>query len=103
LPISGTGRYRFSTLLDYHHQPHRKATNGEPGKGDLHQGKNGENLYLPVPVGTVIKDTDGDILHDMVSPHEEVILAHGGTGGAGKYLQASPKRKRSEERRVGKE
>lgn len=82
-----------TTLLDYHHQPHRKATNGEPGKGDLRHGKNGETLYLPVPVGTVIKDTDGNILHDLVTPHEEVVLAHGGTGGAGNASLASPKRK----------
>ena len=84
---------QVTTLLDYHHKPHRKATNGEPGKGDLRHGRNGENLYLPVPMGTVIKDPDGDILHDMVTPHEEVILAHGGTGGAGNAALASPKRK----------
>src|SRR5690625_4567560 len=82
-----------TTLLDYHHQPHRKATNGEPGKGDLRHGKNGETLYLPVPVGTVLKDDDGNILHDMVTPGEEIILAHGGTGGAGNASLASPKRK----------
>jgi len=82
-----------TTLLDYHHQPHRKATNGEPGRGDLQHGKNGENLYMPVPVGTVIKDTDGNILHDMVTAGEEVIIAEGGTGGAGNAALASPKRK----------
>lgn len=82
-----------TTLLDYHHQPHRKATNGEPGKGDLRHGKNGETLNLLVPVGTVIKDQEGNILHDMVTPHEEIILAHGGTGGAGNASLASPKRK----------
>lgn len=82
-----------TTLLDYHHLPHRKATNGEPGKGDLRHGKNGETLYLPVPVGTVIKDLDGNILHDLVTPHEELILAHGGTGGSGNASLASPKRK----------
>ncbi len=82
-----------TTLLDYHHKPHRNATNGEPGKGDLRHGKNGETLYLPVPVGTVIKDFDGNILEDLVTPHEEVILAHGGTGGAGNASLASPKRK----------
>ncbi|HEY4536459.1 MAG TPA: GTPase ObgE [Enteractinococcus sp.] len=82
-----------TTLLDYHHQPHRKATNGEPGRGDLQHGKNGEDLYLPVPVGTVIKDTDGNILHDMVTPGEEIVIAHGGTGGAGNASLASPKRK----------
>ena len=82
-----------TTLLDYHHQPHRKATNGEPGRGDLQHGRNGETLYLPVPVGTVIKDTDGNILHDMVTPHEEIVIADGGTGGAGNASLASPKRK----------
>ncbi|MDN6637620.1 MAG: GTPase ObgE, partial [Yaniella sp.] len=82
-----------TTLLDFHHQPHRKATNGEPGRGDLQHGKNGEILYLHVPVGTVIKDTDGNILHDLVTPHEELILAHGGTGGSGNASLASPKRK----------
>lgn len=82
-----------TTLLDYHHLPHRTATNGEPGKGDLRHGKNGETLYLPVPVGTVVKDTDGNILQDMVTPHEEIILAHGGTGGSGNASLASPKRK----------
>src|SRR5699024_8334232 len=40
---------QVTPLLDYHHKPHRKATNGEPGKGDLRHGKNGETLYLPVP------------------------------------------------------
>ncbi|NWN89302.1 MAG: GTPase ObgE [Micrococcaceae bacterium] len=84
---------QVTTLLDYHHQPHRKATNGEPGKGDLRHGKNGEILYLPVPVGTVIKDPDGNILHDLVTPYEEITLAHGGTGGAGNASLASPKRK----------
>lgn len=46
-----------------------------------------------MPVGTVIKDTDGNILHDLVTPHEELILAHGGTGGLGNASLASPKRK----------
>lgn len=82
-----------TTLLDFHHKPHRKATNGEPGRGDLQHGKNGEILYLHVPVGTVIKDTDGNILHDLVTPHEELVLAHGGTGGLGNASLASPKRK----------
>lgn len=82
-----------TSLLDYHHRPHREASNGEPGKGDLQHGKNGETLYLPVPVGTVIKDADENILHDMVTPHEQIVLASGGTGGSGNATLASPKRK----------
>ena len=44
-----------TTLLDYHHAPHRHATNGGPGMGDWRGGKNGETLILPVPEGTVVK------------------------------------------------
>lgn len=82
-----------TTLLDYHHRPHRTGTNGEPGKGDLCHGKNGETVYLPVPVGTVVKDRDGSILMDMIRPGTEYVVAAGGVGGAGNAALASPKRK----------
>ena len=48
-----------TTLLDYHHSPHRKATNGKPGAGDNRSGKDGQDLVLPVPDGTVVLDKDG--------------------------------------------
>ncbi len=53
------------TLLDYHHLPHRKATNGTPGMGDNREGANGEDLVLPVPPGTVVKSVAGEILADL--------------------------------------
>ena len=42
-----------TTLLDYHHSPHRKAKNGQPGGGDECNGADGGDLILPVPAGTV--------------------------------------------------
>ena len=45
-----------TTLLDYHHHPHRKAANGKPGGGDERNGADGGDLVLPVPEGTVVKD-----------------------------------------------
>ena len=48
-----------TTLLDYHHSPHRKATNGKPGEGGNRSGKDGQDLVLPVPDGTVVLDKDG--------------------------------------------
>ena len=48
-----------TTLLDYHHSPHRKATNGQPGEGGNRSGKDGTDLVLPVPDGTVVLDADG--------------------------------------------
>ena len=43
-----------TTLLNYHHAPHRAAQNGGPGKGDLRHGHRGEDLVLSVPDGTVV-------------------------------------------------
>ena len=55
-----------TTLLSYHHAPHRHAGNGDGGKGDFRHGKHGESLVLTVPDGTVVKDREGNILADMV-------------------------------------
>ena len=69
-----------TTLLDYHHAPHRHATNGGPGMGDWRGGKNGETLILPVPEGTVVKSKDGEVLADLVGEGAEYIAAAGGIG-----------------------
>ena len=62
-----------TTLLDYHHTPHRRATNGKPGAGDERNGGDGADLVLPVPEGTVVKNAAGDILADLVG-HDAVGL-----------------------------
>ena len=82
-----------TTLLSYHHAPHRTAGNGGFGMGDLRAGAMGEDLVLPVPVGTVVKTVSGDTLIDMVVPGEQFIVAPGGKGGLGNAALASPKRK----------
>lgn len=81
------------TLLSYHHSPHRSSGNGGFGMGDHRSGFAGETLELPVPVGTVVKDADGEVLVDMVIPGERVVVAQGGRGGLGNAALASPKRK----------
>ncbi|MGP5396966.1 GTPase ObgE [Arthrobacter rhombi] len=82
-----------TTLLSYHHSPHRQGGNGEPGKGDMQPGRNGETLILPVPDGTVVKDRAGNILADMVGAGTEYVAAAGGMGGLGNAGIASQKRK----------
>jgi GTP-binding protein len=82
-----------TTLLSYHHSPHRHAGNGEGGKGDLRPGKNGETLVLPVPEGTVVKTRDGDILADLIGDGSEYIVASGGLGGLGNAGLSSQRRK----------
>ncbi|MBD7956528.1 GTPase ObgE [Microbacterium sp. Sa4CUA7] len=82
-----------TTLLSYHHSPHRTAGNGGFGMGDHRSGANGESLELTVPVGTVVKDADGQTLVDMVEPGTRVVVAPGGQGGLGNASLANPKRK----------
>ncbi|WP_328860540.1 GTPase ObgE [Streptomyces sp. NBC_00306] len=82
-----------TTLLDYHHSPHRKATNGQPGAGDNRSGKDGQDLVLPVPDGTVILDKDGNILADLVGQGTTFVAGQGGRGGLGNAALASARRK----------
>lgn len=82
-----------TTLLDYHHSPHRKATAGQPGQGDNRSGKDGQDLVLPVPDGTVIVGKDGEVLADLVGHGTTYVAAQGGRGGLGNAALASARRK----------
>ncbi|SKC67243.1 GTPase ObgE [Krasilnikoviella flava] len=82
-----------TTLLEYHHSPHRRATSGTQGMGDDRDGANGGDLVLRVPDGTVVKDRDGDVLADLVGAGAEFVVAQGGRGGLGNRALASPRRK----------
>ncbi len=84
---------QVTTLLAYHHAPHQKAESGTQGAGDMRLGRNGEDLFLPVPSGTVVKSADGDVLADLVANGERYVVARGGVGGLGNAALASPKRK----------
>ncbi|AWL38368.1 MULTISPECIES: GTPase ObgE [Streptomyces] len=82
-----------TTLLDYHHSPHRKATNGQPGAGDNRSGKDGQDMVLPVPDGTVVLDKAGNVLADMVGQGTTFVAGQGGRGGLGNAALASARRK----------
>ncbi len=83
-----------TTLVDYHHEPHRKGGNGAPGAGSNRSGANGEELVLRVPDGTVVRDPDtGEVVADLVGVGTEVVVAAGGRGGLGNAALASSKRK----------
>ncbi|WP_353950519.1 GTPase ObgE [Knoellia sp. S7-12] len=81
-----------TTLLDYHHTPHRRAPNGKPGGGDERNGGDGADLVLPVPEGTVVKNAAGDILADLVGHDATFVVASGGRGGLGNKSLASARR-----------
>lgn len=84
---------QVTTLLAYHGRPHRSSANGQPGMGDNRSGALGESLELPVPVGTVVKDEDGNELADLAEPGLRYVAASGGLGGLGNAALATTKRK----------
>jgi GTP-binding protein len=83
----------ITTLLEYHHSPKRKATNGKPGAGGHRTGSTGGDLVLPVPDGTVVMDREGNVLADLVGHGTSFIAAAGGRGGLGNSSLASARRK----------
>ena len=87
------GTSKMRTLLDFKYLQHFKAEPGEKGGGKDCYGKKGEHLIIRVPVGTVIKDTKGNILADMVEDGQEYIALKGGKGGRGNAHFANAKNK----------
>ncbi len=87
------GDPQVTTLLGFHRAPHRTSESGGPGMGDYRNGANGEELLLPVPVGTVVKSADGIILADIDEPGLRFVVAAGGQGGLGNAALANTKRK----------
>jgi len=84
---------QVTTLLGYHRSPHRSSRNGGPGMGDHRSGTTGEELELPVPIGTVVYDDRGEVLADLTEPGVRVVVAAGGQGGLGNAALATTKRK----------
>jgi GTP-binding protein len=82
-----------TTLLDYHRSPHRRASNGGQGAGNNRNGADGEDVTLPVPDGTVVRDAHGDVLVDLVGAGASVVVARGGRGGLGNAALASTRRR----------
>ena len=82
-----------TTLVDYHHSPRRRAEHGGHGAGGHRNGGHGSDLVLPVPEGTVVSDSRGNVLADLVGPGTEMVVASGGRGGLGNAALASAKRK----------
>jgi GTP-binding protein len=71
-------------LRDYRYKHHFRAEPGGRGEGSKRHGKAGHDLYLNVPPGTLIRDAgSGDLLADLVSRDQEVLVARGGRGGLG--------------------
>ncbi|MEM1095077.1 MAG: GTPase ObgE [Bacteroidota bacterium] len=79
-----TGDKRLYTLLDLRYNRHHFAQNGQRGQGSNKTGKDGDDIILRVPIGTVATNTDtGAVIGDIVDDGDTIVLAEGGRGGKG--------------------
>lgn len=77
-------RRNLKTLAHLRRRRLLKARNGAPGEGRQKQGRDGENLEIPVPPGTMVRDAEtGELLHDFPGEGEEWVFLRGGAGGKG--------------------
>ena len=81
----------LATLLDYRYQSKWVAGRGMHGKGKNMSGKSAEDIYLPVPPGTEVRDADtGEVIGEMLVPNATLLVAKGGRGGRGNQHFATP-------------
>jgi len=84
----------LSTLLDFKYKRKFFAGNGQPGGSSLKDGKNGKDVVIKVPTGTVVKDAEtNEVLLDLSENGERKVLFNGGIGGKGNSNFATPTRR----------
>jgi GTP-binding protein len=75
---------RHNTLVHFRFNPEYKAQRGRHGEGSNKTGREGEDVRLKVPVGTIVFDADsGEKVHDFSHPDDQIVIARGGRGGRG--------------------
>lgn len=85
--------HNVASLLAFRDHPHRRAGSGTHGQGDKRHGADGDDLVVPVPVGTTVRDRDGGLLADLVNHGDRVVVAEGGRGGRGNTAFAGNRRR----------
>src|SRR5438046_5639561 len=74
----------LNTLIDYRYRQHFKAGAGGPGLRQKMHGAKGEDIILPVPLGTIVRDAEtNELIADLVEEGQRVMVARGGRGGLG--------------------
>ncbi|WP_297792693.1 GTPase ObgE [uncultured Eudoraea sp.] len=85
------GNQNLWTLLGYKYKRHFKAGHGEHGSKNRSTGADGQDIFLEVPLGTVVRDSSTNkVLFEITEHGEEVIAAEGGKGGRGNWHFKSP-------------
>jgi GTP-binding protein len=75
---------RHNTLIHFRYNPEYRAERGRHGEGSNKTGREGQNVVLKVPVGTILYDADtNERIHDFAQPDQRIVIARGGRGGRG--------------------
>jgi len=75
---------QLNTLLQFRFNPEFRGRRGSHGEGSNRHGRDGEDLIVKVPVGTLVTDSEsGELIHDFSRPGERIVIAAGGRGGRG--------------------
>lgn len=83
----------LTTLMDFKYKRKYAAENGGDGSGKRRKGKNGEDIIIKVPCGTLVRDCESNrLIADMSAPGKSVVLARGGNGGWGNDHFSTPTR-----------
>jgi GTPase len=96
----------IASLLSFKDHPHRRAGRGTHGQGQKRNGRAGEDLVVPVPVGTVVRAANGSVVADLAHEADRVLVARGGRGGHGNARFLSNRRRApafAEQGEVGEE
>ncbi len=81
---------KLSSLIDFRYRSHFLAERGAHGQGKNKHGRNGKNLVISVPTGSLIKDSEtGEVIADLVADGQKILVAQGGKGGRGNTHFAS--------------
>lgn len=100
--IRGDGN--LATLLDYTYRDSWKAERGDHGEGSNRTGRSGEDVIMPVPPGTVIRDADtNELLGEIMDDGDTILVAKGGRGGKGNAFFVSATHQAPREWQPGEE
>jgi GTP-binding protein len=85
------GDFNLGTLLDYTYRDKWAAERGDHGSGNNKTGRSGEDIVLPVPPGTIVRDSEtGEVLGEVLADGDQILVAKGGRGGKGNAFFATP-------------
>ena len=98
------GDANLATLLDYRYRTIWKAGRGEHGKGKTKTGASAEDIYMPVPPGTIVRDVaNGEVLAEILHDGDVYRVARGGRGGRGNARFTTPTHQAPREWEPGEE